>query len=153
MICASTQHVCSISQQDNLLISHDTIKYIDFGLSFQVDDADTPHRHGRCGTSEYMAPEVDENEPYTLTADCWSLGVVLFQMFSGTATSNIASNQFIQTRKITSPTATDHVRNSTKLSPAMIGLLDQVLHGDFTKRASANALVTLVASIAPESSE
>ena len=36
------------------------------------------------GTPLYMAPEVVKEEPYNHSADLWSLGVILFELATGT---------------------------------------------------------------------
>ena len=35
------------------------------------------------GTPLYMAPEVVQEQPYTHTADLWSLGVILYELSTG----------------------------------------------------------------------
>ena len=138
----------------NILISLDVrgeskIKYIDFGLALQVD-SDSPGPYGRAGTEDYMAPELDARLPYTLTVDCWSVGVVIFQLFTGTVQSAIAANRFILERKTINPT--DHVYSfaasgstvDSGLDAETVGLLELVLQGDPAKRASANELVAFL---------
>ena len=56
------------------------IKYIDFGLAIEATPGGAPHEHGRAGTLEYMAPEVNARLPYSLNVDVWSLGVVFLQV-------------------------------------------------------------------------
>ena len=36
------------------------------------------------GTPHYMAPEIWKNRPYTLAADVWSLGCLLYEMLTYT---------------------------------------------------------------------
>ena len=38
----------------------------------------------RCGTVDFMSPEVISNEKYREDADLWSLGTVIFEMLTGT---------------------------------------------------------------------
>merc|ERR1719378_1273244 len=36
-----------------------------------------------CGTPQYMAPEMLENETYTKSVDWWCMGIVLYEMLAG----------------------------------------------------------------------
>ncbi|CAJ0594822.1 unnamed protein product [Cylicocyclus nassatus] len=58
------------------------VKLADFGLA---KDADASTMKTYCGTPNYMAPEMMDNEkiPYNPRVDMWSLGVVLFTGISG----------------------------------------------------------------------
>lgn len=60
-----------------------TFKITDFELSTKVDNAN-PYVQRECaGTPWYMAPEVILGEPYSYTADIWSLGCLAFELFTG----------------------------------------------------------------------
>ena len=37
-----------------------------------------------CGTPEYVAPEVILNKGHDISADYWSLGVLMFELLAGT---------------------------------------------------------------------
>ncbi|KAI9029538.1 hypothetical protein CLU79DRAFT_831917 [Phycomyces nitens] len=76
---------------ENILIGLDGhIVLADFGLSkiFGPEDlvdeeSGVPSTHTFCGTAEYLAPEVLVGEPYSYTADFWSLGTLLYEMLAG----------------------------------------------------------------------
>ena len=77
-------HSCSILHRDikpeNIFITQDdaAVKLGDFGLAKgQGEQATT-----QCGTPDYMAPEVLEGRPYTIAADVFSLGAVLYALIT-----------------------------------------------------------------------
>ena len=65
---------------DNIFFSDGQVKLGDFGFCkmLEVNMAQT-----MLGSPIYMAPEILKEEIYTLKADIWSLGVVLFEMLFG----------------------------------------------------------------------
>ena len=65
---------------DNIFFNDGKVKLGDFGFCkmLEVNMAQT-----MLGSPIYMAPEVLKEEIYTLKADIWSLGVVLFEMLFG----------------------------------------------------------------------
>lgn len=64
---------------ENILISENLVpKLSDFGWSVLVSNK---NRSTFCGTFEYMAPEMYENEEYSYSVDIWGLGVLLYEMF------------------------------------------------------------------------
>ncbi|XP_073992115.1 cGMP-dependent protein kinase for isoform X2 [Rhodnius prolixus] len=68
---------------ENLLLDvSGYVKLVDFGFAKKL-------QHGRktwtfCGTPEYVAPEVILNRGHDISADYWSLGVLMFELLTGT---------------------------------------------------------------------
>jgi serine/threonine protein kinase len=58
------------------------VKIIDFGLAKLAGEKLTETISTK-GTIAYMAPEVIRNQPDNLSADVWSLGVILYEMLTG----------------------------------------------------------------------
>lgn len=66
----------------NILVHDGKIKLADFGFCKSLES----HRdlaHTMLGSPIYMAPEVLKGEIYTIKADIWSLGVVIYEMIFG----------------------------------------------------------------------
>ena len=60
------------------------IKLTDFGLSKDgLDLRNKEQTHSMCGTPEYIAPEIIRGEGHGAVVDWWSLGILLFEMFTG----------------------------------------------------------------------
>jgi len=68
----------------NVLISNDDVlKLIDFGIMKVADLTLYTHRNTFMGSAYYVAPEGISGEPVGNTADIFSLGVMLYDLFTG----------------------------------------------------------------------
>ncbi|XP_048837629.1 cGMP-dependent protein kinase 1 isoform X2 [Brienomyrus brachyistius] len=56
-------------------------KLVDFGFSKKVGLGKKTWTF--CGTPEYVAPEIILNKGHDVSADCWSLGILVFELLSG----------------------------------------------------------------------
>lgn len=61
------------------LTGDDDVKLADFGIS-RVLEATAAAANTLLGTPYYMAPEVCQSEPYTLSSDIWAVGCVLYEL-------------------------------------------------------------------------
>jgi serine/threonine protein kinase len=59
-----------------------TVKIIDFSLSKLVSP-DGPSLQTKSGSAYYIAPEILKKIPYNEMCDMWSLGVIIFFLFTG----------------------------------------------------------------------
>ncbi len=65
---------------ENILLDKElNPKICDFGWTTKVQKNES--RLTFCGTYEYMAPEIFENDEYNKSVDIWSLGILLYEMF------------------------------------------------------------------------
>lgn len=67
---------------ENILIHNNILKVADFGFCKPLQDRDSM-ADTMLGSPIYMAPEVLKGQQYTMKADVWSLGVVLYRMLFG----------------------------------------------------------------------
>ena len=73
------------------------VKIIDFGLARLVQDC---AGLGRCGTMEFMSPEVLACRGATTASDLWSIGVIIFMMVTGGYSPFYSSKQYKMQRMI-----------------------------------------------------
>lgn len=74
---------------ENLLLGNDNqLKIADFGWSVHEP---VSNRTTICGTMDYLSPEMVNGEPHTKTVDVWSLGVLMFELLTGSAPFHDAS--------------------------------------------------------------
>ncbi|KAM6954618.1 cGMP-dependent protein kinase 1 [Aplochiton taeniatus] len=57
------------------------VKLVDFGFAKELTRGDKTYSF--CGTPEYMAPEIIQNQGHDFAADFWSLGILVFELLAG----------------------------------------------------------------------
>nr|ABG56236.1 PKG/For protein [Lobesia botrana] len=70
-----------LKPEDLLLDSKGYVKLVDFGFSKKLQASRKTWTF--CGTPEYVAPEVIMNRGHDISADYWSLGVLMFELLTG----------------------------------------------------------------------
>jgi len=88
-----------IKAENVMLDQNQNIRLIDFGMS-KAFTVDNPLLRTVSGTPVYAAPEVIKKEPYTMAADVWSAGVLLYAMvachFPWATDDNLAAEEVVQ---------------------------------------------------------
>lgn len=113
---------------DNILIHNGAIKIADFGFSKMLKSP-TDLAQTMLGSPIYMAPEVIKGEIYTMKADIWSLGVVLYEMVFG-----YCPFQSKSIAKLIQILQSDEVKFPFKIPAGVEGILRRMLVKDPSKR-------------------
>ncbi|EEY62054.1 protein kinase [Phytophthora infestans T30-4] len=133
---------CNIAHRDvsleNVFVTRDGVHKIgDFGLSTRADR----RASGCVGKSQYVAPEVVAEASYDpVTADVWSLGIVLFMLLTGAPLLELASPADPEFNAIKALGCRGVLRSwemDTQLSTATLDLLSKMLEFDPIKRLQA----------------
>jgi len=72
-----------IKPQNLLVTPSGQVKIVDFGIARGRESAEMTEPGSVMGTAHYLAPEVAAGEPSTARSDLYSLGVVLYRLFTG----------------------------------------------------------------------
>jgi len=68
----------------NVLVSHDgQLKVTDFGIARAGDEFDMTEAGSVIGTAQYLSPEQARGDEVTTASDCYSVGIVLYEMLTG----------------------------------------------------------------------
>ena len=81
-----------------------------------------------CGTPEYVAPEVILNKGHDISADYWSLGVLMFELLTGTPPFTGSDPMKTYNIILKGIDAVDFPRNITRNATALIKKLCRYNH-------------------------
>lgn len=123
---------------DNILISSEgKLKLADFGLSYTGTVNQTTNEvtaKSILGTLDYIAPEIIQNKPHTVSADYWSLGVMIYEFLVGVPPFHDNDEKLTQENIL----KCRYSFYDEELSPTVIDLLRKLLVLDPQKRLGSN---------------
>jgi serine/threonine-protein kinase len=109
-------------KSDNFLIDArpegDRVTMIDFGLAM-IDGA-WINSGFVSGTPEYMAPELIQGRPPTISSDLYGVGVILYEMLTGAAPFTGASSQEILSRQLEDEVIPPSLRQPDRDIPSVL---------------------------------
>ncbi|XP_050302917.1 cGMP-dependent protein kinase, isozyme 2 forms cD4/T1/T3A/T3B isoform X2 [Anthonomus grandis grandis] len=104
---------------ENLLLdSRGYVKLVDFGFAKKLQAGRKTWTF--CGTPEYVAPEVILNKGHDISADYWSLGVLMFELLTGTPPFNGSDPMKTYNVILKGIDAIDFPKNITRNATALI---------------------------------
>ena len=129
-------HVPAIIHRDikpeNIMFDKDQrVKLCDFGFSNYYDE----ERKTACGTLEYLPPEIVEKRSQDTSVDVWSLGILLYEMFTGTTPFSDSSNDMVL-----SNISSLSVRCPLEIPPLAKDLISLMLEKNSAKRFNAKQI-------------
>lgn len=105
-----------------LLDCNNNIRLIDFGLSVFLTSPDQEFSE-RCGSPEYISPEMVRENSYTSSVDVWSVGIILFALVTGSLPFTDET-----TDKIMDNVVYKELEYPRNLSPPLVQLLQKMLN-------------------------
>jgi pimeloyl-ACP methyl ester carboxylesterase/tRNA A-37 threonylcarbamoyl transferase component Bud32 len=147
----SHAHAAGVVHRDikpaNVMITREgQVKILDFGIA-KLADARLTRSGMVLGTYAYMSPEQAGGEPVDLRSDLWSLGVVVYEMLSGTAPFRGDSGRSVLAAILRAhPPALSSLRSD--VSPEIDAFVMRLLAREPDDRpASAAAVLTALESV------
>ena len=129
---------------ENILLDNNLdVKLCDFGWCVSVEKGE---RTTFCGTYEYMAPEMVNDEFYDMGIDIWSLGVLLYEMIHGYSPFR-AHNNLPQDAKNAQVEIFMNIKNNKytidkEMSEDCVDLIAKLLTSDTKKRIKIGDIFT-----------
>lgn len=115
-----------------LVTSEGTVHVLDFGIAKLLDngraeDTDLTIAGGRALTLQYASPEQIAGLPLTVGSDVYSLGVVLYEILTGSRPNQVVPHELSDPSEMPRPLPPSAVSSDNQASRTLRGDLDNVL--------------------------
>lgn len=133
-------HVPAIIHRDikpeNILLDKEgRIKLTDFGWSNYYSTDNPTLRYTMCGTLEYLPPEIVSETGHNTGADIWCLGILLFEMLTGSTPFNSKGRDQMMSNITNAKAKFPH-----SMPPLAKDLISKMIEKDPNKRISAKEI-------------
>ncbi len=118
-----------------MLDEHGDVRITDFGIAVLADEID--RRDAMAGTPAYMSPEQLESQELTNKSDIYSLGLVLYELFTGKRAFEAASLQELIHLRRSDSTPTSPAEIVPELDPLVERVIFRCLERDPAKRPAS----------------
>lgn len=118
-----------------MLDQHGDVRITDFGIAALADEIE---RHdARSGTPAYMSPEQIEGQELTIKSDLYSLGLVLYEIFTGKRAFEATTLQELLQLRRSDSTPTSPAQIVPDLNPLVERVIFRCLERDPAKRPAS----------------
>lgn len=129
-----------VKPENILLDAEGHIKMTDFGLSKGNLQNSNHMTTSFCGTTEYLAPEIIKDRQYSYSVDWYSLGLVMYEMLTGT--NPFKAKEETPILKQMNLILTLQIKFPDTMSPLATDLCKKLLEKDVRISLSLNACCT-----------
>lgn len=118
-----------------MLDEHGDVRITDFGIAALADELDA--NDARSGTPAYMSPEQLEGQELTIKSDIYSLGLVLYEIFTGKRAFEATTLQELIRLRRSDTTPTSPAQIVPELDPLVERVIFRCLERDPAKRPAS----------------
>jgi serine/threonine protein kinase len=141
-----------IKPQNIMVAADGMVKLADFGIARAVDASSATQTAVVLGSAHYFSPEQASGEPLTFASDLYSVGVVMFEMSTGSVPFQGSNLLAVATQHL-HETAPDAAQINPQISNALRRVIARALEKDPRQRyqTAEEMLEDLAGAVAPPS--